>query len=122
MPSMSSRPRGYGAFVRQSSTARQVAKLLRDAKVADILVEQPTEFVLAVNPRTAKTLGVAIPPTLLSRADQVIECWELVQSGGLRCGRTCLESGADRKSSAGLRSALSAQSGHQPPYSESRLI
>jgi putative ABC transport system substrate-binding protein len=48
-------------------------KLLRGAKVADIPVEQPTDFVLAVNLRTAKTLGVAIPPTLLSHADQVIE-------------------------------------------------
>jgi putative ABC transport system substrate-binding protein len=48
-------------------------KLLRGAKVADVPVEQPTELVLAVNLRTAKTLGVAIPPTLLSRADEVIE-------------------------------------------------
>jgi putative ABC transport system substrate-binding protein len=52
---------------------RQVVKILRGAKVADIPVEQPTEFVLAVNLRTAKTLGVVIPPTLLSHADQVIE-------------------------------------------------
>ena len=52
---------------------RQVVKLLRGAKVAEIPVEQPTEFVLAINLRTAKTLGVAIPPTLLSRADQVID-------------------------------------------------
>ena len=53
--------------------ARQIAKLLRGAKVADIPVEQPTELVLAVNLRIAKTLGVAIPPTLLSRADEAIE-------------------------------------------------
>jgi putative ABC transport system substrate-binding protein len=52
---------------------RQVTKLLRGAKVADVPVEQPTELVLGINLKTAKALGVTIPPTLISRADQVID-------------------------------------------------
>jgi len=63
-------PRLEGVF---GQCGRLVVKLLRGAKVADTPVEQPTEFVLSVNLRTAKTFGVAIPPTLLSRADQVID-------------------------------------------------
>jgi len=63
-------PRLDGVF---GQCGRLVVKLLQGAKVADTPVEQPTEIVLSINLRTAKALGVAIPPTLLSRADQVIE-------------------------------------------------
>jgi ABC-type uncharacterized transport system substrate-binding protein len=51
---------------RLSEVFRQVAKLLRGAKVADVPVEQPTEFELIINLKTARTLGVEIPPALLS--------------------------------------------------------